>query len=68
MKKVIIWLLITVALGGGFYYLMNYDKNNPQESDFIESTQEFINDGIEKIDEGVKKGKEIIKAQKDTVK
>ncbi len=59
--------MVIVALGGGFYYLMSYDKENPQESDFIESTQEFISDGIEKIDEGVKKGKEIIKAKKDTV-
>ena len=49
MKKIIIWLLIIVALGSSFYYLMNYDKDNPQESDFIESTQEFINDGIESL-------------------
>lgn len=65
MKKLITWLIIIIVLGGCFYYLMNYDKENPEDSDLIESTQDFVNDGIEKIDDGIDKGSDIINDYKE---
>jgi hypothetical protein len=64
MKKIIMWIIIIVFLGGGIYYLMGYDAKNPKKNDYLESTSDFLNDGIEKIDEGIEKGKEIIEEKK----
>ena len=44
MKKIITWLVIIVVLGGCFYYLMSYDKNDKDNNDIIESTKEFVED------------------------
>ena len=64
MKKIVFWIIIIVALGGAFRYLMTYDKENPQQSDYIDSTKDFVEDGLEKIDEGIDKGSEIIEEYK----
>ena len=64
MKKIIIWIIIIVAIGGAFRYLMSYDKDNPENSDYIDSTKDFVEDGLKTIDEGIDKGSEIINEYK----
>lgn len=60
MIKLIKWIVIIVILGGVAYYIANYDKNNPDDSDIIESTKEFSQDAVEALKDGVDKGKELI--------
>ena len=48
LVKLIIFLLIVVAVGGGIYYIMDYDKDETDKNDFIESTKEFTDDVFNK--------------------
>ena len=43
---------------------MSYDKDNPENSDYIDSTKDFVEDGLKTIDEGIDKGSEIINEYK----
>ena len=53
--------LVFIALaGGGIYYVMNYDKDNPENNDIINSTKEFGEDVVEGGKKVVEKTKEVL--------
>jgi|TARA_B110000967_G_C18777400_1_gene506320 hypothetical protein len=48
MLKLLKWLIIIILIGGGLYYLMDYNSENPEENNFIESSKQFSKDVINK--------------------
>jgi len=48
MLKLLKWVVIIILIGGGIYYLMDYNSEDPSENDIIESTKEFSKDVINK--------------------
>lgn len=63
MWKLIRLILAVVVLGGITYYIIDYNKEQPEDSSIVESTKEFTGDAVEKIQEGVEKGKEMIEGE-----
>ena len=59
----LIKIIISIAIiGGAIYYIMDYNKDEPNENDFIESTKEFSKDVINKTKE---ESKELLDKAKD---
>ena len=56
--------VIIILIGGTAYYLMDYNSQNPEDSNFIESSKEFSKDVINKAK---KEGVEIIEGAKELV-
>ena len=48
MLKLLKWVIIIILIGGAIYYLMDYNSENPEDNDFIESSKEFSKDVINK--------------------
>lgn len=64
MWKVLKWIVIIILIGGGLYYIMDYNSENPEENNFIESTKEFSKDVFNKTK---KEGAKIIEGTKAAV-
>ena len=64
MLKLLKWVIIIILIGGAIYYLMDYNSENPEENDFIESAKEFSKDVVNKTK---KEGAEIIEGAKEVV-
>jgi hypothetical protein len=60
MIRRIMYLVFIALAGGGIYYVMNYDKDNPENNDIINSTKEFGEDVVEGGKKVVEKTKEVI--------
>lgn len=48
MLKLLKWVIIIILIGGAIYYLMDYNSEDPEDNDFIESSKEFSKDVINK--------------------
>ena len=64
MLKLLKWVVIIILIGGAVYYLMDYNSQNPEDSNFIESSKEFSKDVINKAK---KEDMEIIESTKELV-
>lgn len=64
MWKVLKWIIIIILIGGGLYYIMDYNSEKPEENNFIESTKEFSKDVFTKTK---KEGAKIIEGTKEAV-
>ena len=64
MLKLLKWVIIIILIGGAIYYLMDYNSENPEDNDFIESSKEFSKDVINKAK---KESTEIIEGAKEIV-
>ena len=64
MLKLLKWVIIIILIGGAIYYLMDYNSENPEDNDFIESSKEFSKDVINKAK---KESTEIIESAKEIV-
>lgn len=64
MLKLLKWIIIIILIGGGIYYLMDYNSENPEENDFIESSKEFSKDVINKAK---KESSQVIETAKEIV-
>ena len=60
MIRRIMYLVFIALAGGGIYYVMNYDKDNPENNDIINSTKEFGEDVVEGGKKVVEKTKEVL--------
>jgi hypothetical protein len=48
MKKFLIYLIVILLLGGGIYYIMDYNSESPKDNDIFNSTKEFATDVVKK--------------------
>ena len=64
MWKLLKWIIIIILIGGGLYYIMDYNSEKPEENDFIGSSKEFSKDLINKAK---KEGNKIIEGTKEAV-
>tara|TARA_B110000285_G_C14690196_1_gene408717 strand:- start:179 stop:418 length:240 start_codon:yes stop_codon:yes gene_type:complete len=49
MWKLLKWIIIIILIGGGLYYIMDYNSEKSEDNDFIKSTKEFSKDAAGKV-------------------